>query len=92
LILSNEESCSWTTSFLDNDFLPKPKKEDGLGRGQYQTAVETRINRDYKGAANIRRLVSSQLKISNAKVRRAALSLPKLYNLDYLSKIILSAK
>ena len=99
--IETEESYSSKTSFLDNDFLPKfgekpnqwkasgkrGKKGDGLGRGQYQTAVGMRINSDCNGAANILRKVSSQLKISLAKVRRAALSLPKRYNLDSLSKL-----
>jgi transposase len=99
--IETEESYSSKTSFLDNDFLPKfgekpnqwkasgkrGKKGDGLGRGQYQTANGIRINSDCNGAANILRKVSSQLKLSLAKVCRAALSLPKRYNLDSLSKL-----
>ncbi len=99
--IETEESYSSKASFLDHDFLPKygekpnqwkgagkrGKKGDGLGRGQYQTAEGIRINSDCNGAANILRKVSSQLKISLAKVRRAVLSLPKRYDLTCLSKL-----
>ncbi len=96
-----EESYTSKTSFFDNDFLPKfgekpnrwkasgkrGKKNDGLGRGQYQTATGIKINSDCNGAANILRKVSSQLKLSLAKVCRAVLSLPKRYDLTCLSKL-----
>ena len=99
--IETEESYTSKTSFLDNDFLPKfgekpnqwkasgkrGKKGDGLGRGQYQTEEGTTINSDCNGAANILRKVSSQLKLSLAKVRRAVLSLPKRYYLINLSKL-----
>ena len=49
--------------------------------------VGIRINSDCNGVANILGKVSSQLKISLAKVRRAALSLQKQYNFDSLSKL-----
>ncbi len=98
--IETEESYTSKTSFLDDDFLPlygekpnqwKPsgkrgKKRDGLGRGQYQTADGIRINSDCNGAANILRKVSSQLKLSLAKVCRAVLSLPKRYDLSCLSR------
>ncbi len=99
--IETEESYTSKTSFLDNDFLPKfgekpnrwkasgkrGKKNDGLGRGQYQTATGIKINSDCNGAANILRKVSSQLKLSLAKVCRAVLSLPKRYDLTCLSKL-----
>jgi IS605 OrfB family transposase len=98
--IETEESYTSQSSFLDDDFLPKygekpnqwkasgkrGKKGDGLGRGQYQTAEGLRINSDCNGAANILRKVSSQLKLSLAKVCRAVLSLPKRYDLTSLSR------
>lgn len=95
-----EESYTSQSSFLDDDFLPKygekpsqwkasgkrGQKRDGLGRGQYQTADGIRINSDCNGAANILKKVSSQLKLSLAKVCRAVLSLPKRYDLTFMSR------
>ncbi len=80
---------NWLTcvSNTGKSFIVDGKKGDGLGRGQYQTAEGIRINSDCNGAANILRKVSSQLKISLAKVRRAVLSLPKRYDLTCLSKL-----
>jgi IS605 OrfB family transposase len=89
-----EESYTSKASFLDNDFLPtfgekpeswKPsgkrgKKGDGLGRGQYKTALGSTINSDCNGAANILRKVATQLGLNLAKVGRAALNLPKRYD------------
>ncbi len=54
-----------------------------LGRGGYQTAFGIRINSDCNGAVNIIRKVAS---ISLAKVGKAALALPKRYNLSSLSR------
>ena len=98
--IETEESYTSKASFLDQDVLPKfgekpnqwkpsgkrGKKGDGLGRGQYQTEEGAKINSDCNGAANILRKVSSQLKLSLVKVRRAVLSLPKRYDLTNLSK------
>jgi IS605 OrfB family transposase len=52
-----------------------------LGRGGYQTADGSRINSDCNGAVNIIRKVMTQLDIGLAKVTRAALNLPKRYDL-----------
>ncbi|NET57483.1 MAG: hypothetical protein F6K47_15360, partial [Symploca sp. SIO2E6] len=100
--IETEESYTSQASFLDQDVLPKfgekpnewkpsgkrGKKGDGLGRGQYQTEEGAKINSDCNGAANILRKVSSQLKLSLVKVRRAVLSLPKRYDLTNLSCVI----
>jgi IS605 OrfB family transposase len=98
--IETEESYTSKASFLDNDFLPifgeKPegwepsgkrgKKNDGLGRGQYQTKNGDRINSDCNGAANILRKVSSQLGLCLAEVRRAVLTLPTRYELSRMTK------
>jgi IS605 OrfB family transposase len=56
-------------------------KRHNLGRGGYQTATDTRINSDCNGAANILRKVATQLGLSLAKVGKAALNLPKRYDI-----------
>jgi putative transposase len=84
-----EESYTSKTSFLDNDFLPtygeKPEswKPSGrrITRGQYKTAQGVLINSDCNGAANILRKVSAQLGIVLTESVRAALTLPKRYDL-----------
>ena len=84
-----EESYTSKASFLDNDFLPtyggeKPAswKPSGrrITRGQYKTADGTVINADCNGAANILRKVSAQLGIVLTESVRAALTLPKRYD------------
>lgn len=99
--VETEESYTSKSSFLDNDFLPtyggekpagwKPsgkrgKKGDNLGRGQYKTSDGSKINSDCNGAVNILRKVSTQLDLCLAKVSKAALTLPKRYGLDSLSR------
>lgn len=87
--VETEESYTSKTSFLDDDFLPtwgeKPPSWKPSGkrvkRGQYQTAQGVLINADCNGAANILRKVATQLGLNLAKVSRAALNLPKRYDL-----------
>lgn len=87
--LETEESYTSKASFFDGDFLPrfgeKPKSWKPSGkrekRGQYKTARGHLINADCNGAANILRKVAIQLGISLVKVGRAALNLPKRYEL-----------
>ena len=87
--IETEESYTSKSSFLDHDFLPtfgaKPESWKPSGRrvkrGQYKTAHGTLINADCNGAANILRKVATQLGINLAKVGRAALNLPKRYDL-----------
>lgn len=87
--VETEESYTSKTSFLDNDFLPifgeKPKgwKPSGsrVKRGQYKSANGTLINADCNGAANILRKVATQLGLNLVEVGKAALNLPKRYDL-----------
>lgn len=87
--IETEESYTSKTSFIDNDFLPtfgeKPDRWEPSGkrvkRGQYKTAQGFLINSDCNGAVNIIRKVATQLGVSLAKVGRAALNLPKRYDL-----------
>ncbi|MDJ0600424.1 MAG: transposase [Crocosphaera sp.] len=89
-----EESYTSKSSFLDNDLLPSVgEKPDGwqpsgkrIKRGLYRTSKGKLVNCDSQGAANIIRKVSTQLKLSLAKVSRKVLSLPQRYRLDRLSK------
>jgi IS605 OrfB family transposase len=84
-----EESFTSLGSFLDNDDLPvfggeKPASWKPSGkrvkRGLYQTAQGFLVNADSNAAANILRKVSTQLELTLAEVHRAALSLPKRYD------------
>lgn len=61
-------------------------KRHNLGRGGYKTAKGLRVNSDCNGAANILKKVATHLGISLAEVGKAALTLPKRYRLDSLSK------
>lgn len=93
--IETEESYTSKASFLDHDFLPKygekpaswkpsgkrGKKGDGLGRGQYKAADGSTLNSDCNAAANIISKVLTQLGLNLAKVVRAALTLPKRYDL-----------
>lgn len=87
--IETEESYTSKASFLNDDFLPtwgaKPPSWKPSGRrvkrGQYQTAQGVLINADCNGAANILRKVATQLGLNLAKVSRAALNLPKRYDL-----------
>lgn len=87
--VETEESYTSKSSFLDGDFLPtwgaKPPSWKSSGRrvkrGQYQTGQGALINADCNGAANILRKVATQLGLDLAKVGRAALNLPKRYDL-----------
>lgn len=87
--VETEESYTSKASFLDNDFLPtfgeKPTRWKPTGkrvkRGEYKTSRNQLINADCNGAANILRKVSIQLGLSLAEVCRAALTLPKRYEL-----------
>jgi len=87
--IETEESYTSKASFLDHDFLPtfgaKPASWKPSGkrekRGQYKTAHGFLINADCNGAANIISKVATQLGLNLAKVGRAALNLPKRYDL-----------
>jgi putative transposase len=87
--VETEESYTSKASFLDGDFLPifgeKPESWKPSGkrvkRGQYKAAQGCLINADCNGAANIIVKVATQLGINLAKVGRAALNLPKRYDL-----------
>jgi putative transposase len=87
--IETEESYTSKSSFLDGDFLPtfgeKPESWKPSGRrekrGQYKTAQGILINADCNGAANIIRKVATQLGLNLVKVSRAALNLPKRYDL-----------
>ena len=90
-----EESYTSKTSFIDNDFLPvyggeKPANWKPSGkrvkRGLYRSSAGLLINADCNGAANILRKVTTQLGLNLVKVGKGALTLPKRYGLDYLSK------
>ncbi|MGK7945959.1 MAG: RNA-guided endonuclease InsQ/TnpB family protein [Microcystaceae cyanobacterium] len=93
--VETEESYTSKSSFLDNDVLPtvgeKPDRWQASGkrvkRGLYQASNGQLINADCNGSANIIRKVTTQLKVSLAKVTRAFLSVPQRYKLDRLSKI-----
>ncbi|XWK91349.1 MAG: transposase [Phormidium sp.] len=84
-----EESYTSKASFVDDDFLPKygekPKRWKPSGkrieRGIYKTAQGKLINADCNGAGNIIRKVSAQLGICLTESVRAALTLPKRYDL-----------
>lgn len=90
--VETEESYTSKASFLDDDFLPtfgeKPERWKPSGkrvkRGMYKTAKGEFINADCNGAANVLRKVRIQLGLSEvevlAKVCRAALTLPKRYD------------
>jgi IS605 OrfB family transposase len=83
-----EESYTSKASFIDDDFLPtygeKPANWKPSGRrvtrGQYKTAHGILINADCNGAANILTKVSAQLGIVLTESVRAALTLPKRYD------------
>jgi putative transposase len=74
-----EKPASWKPSGKRGQCI-KGKKHN-LGRGGYQTVTGIRINSDCNGAANILRKVATQLGLDLAKVGRAALNLPKRYDL-----------
>jgi transposase len=86
--LETEESYTSKSSFLDGDLLPtfgeKPESWSPSGkrvsRGQYKTAQGFLINADCNGAANIIKKVATQIGISLSRVSRAALNLPKRYD------------
>lgn len=92
--IETEESYTSKSSFLDNDLLPSVgEKPDGwqpsgkrIKRGLYRTSKGQLINCDSQGAVNIIKKVSTQLRLSLAKVSREVLSLPQRYQLDRLSK------
>lgn len=92
--IETEESYTSQASFLDGDFLPtfgeKPKSWKPSGarvkRGLYRTALGWLINADCNGAANVLRKVATQLEINLAEVSKAALTLPKRYDIGSLSK------
>lgn len=84
-----EESYTSSASFLDDDFLPTygGEKPDGwkpsgerIERGLYRTKTGLLVNADCNGAINIARKVATQLGIALAEVGRAALNLPKRYD------------
>ncbi|PHV61506.1 IS200/IS605 family accessory protein TnpB-related protein, partial [Cyanobacterium aponinum] len=90
-----EESYTSKSSFLDNDLLPKygekPREYKFSGkrinRGLYKTAKSYLINADCNGAINILKKVSTQLGITLAEVSKEALTLPKRYNVNSLTKV-----
>ncbi len=87
--IETEESYTSKASFLDEDFLPtygeKPASWKPSGkrvkRGLYRTAMGWLVSADAQAAANILRKVATQLGLNLAKVGRAALNLPKRYDL-----------
>lgn len=87
--LETEESYTSKASFLDQDFLPtfgeKPASWKPSGRrvkrGVYKSGKGILINADCNGAANILRKVATQLGLSLVEVGKAALNLPKRYDL-----------
>jgi len=86
--METEEAHTSAASFLDGDSLPahgeKPVgwKASGkrLKRGLYRTAKGWLISADANGGANILAKVATQLGLSLAEVGRAALTLPKRYD------------
>ncbi|MGK7875199.1 MAG: IS200/IS605 family accessory protein TnpB-related protein [Xenococcaceae cyanobacterium] len=84
-----EESYTSKASFLDGDILPtlgeKPTgwKPSGkrVKRGLYRSNSGQLINADCNGAANILRKVTIQLGLTLAEVGKAALTLPRRYNI-----------
>ena len=94
IFTETEEAYSSQSSFLDNDLVPKygekPKGYNFSGkrvtRGTYRTAKGWLINADCNGSASILRKVATQLGINLAEVGKAALTLPKRYDLSCLSK------
>ena len=90
-----EESYTSKSSFLDGDLLPKygekPAKYKFSGRritrGTYRTKQGWFISSDALGGANILKKVAIQLEISLAEVGKEALTVPKRYDLSYMSKL-----
>jgi putative transposase len=89
-----EEAYSSKSSFLDNDLVPKygekPKGYKFSGRrvkrGLYRSAKGILINADLNGAGSIFRKVATQLGISLAEVGKAALTLPKRYDVHLMCR------
>jgi putative transposase len=94
IFTETEESYSSKSSFLDNDLVPKygekPKGYKFSGkrvrRGLYRSAKGILINADLNGAGSILRKVATQLGISLAKVGKAALTLPKRYDVHLMRR------
>lgn len=96
--IQTEEAYTSKASFLDNDTLfkfgEKPKDNQFSGkrvkRGLYRASNGKLINADLNGAGNIARKVSEQLGrdcLDLIKTCRDALTHPKRYSLDRLSRL-----
>ncbi|MGL5833485.1 MAG: RNA-guided endonuclease InsQ/TnpB family protein [Waterburya sp.] len=94
IFTETEEAYSSKSSFLDNDLVPKygekPPEYKFSGRrvkrGLYRSAKGILVNADLNGAGSILKKVATQLGISLAEVGKAALTLPKRYNLHALRR------
>ncbi|MGL6344740.1 MAG: RNA-guided endonuclease InsQ/TnpB family protein [Waterburya sp.] len=94
IFTETEEAYTSKSSFLDNDLVPKygekPKGYKFSGkrvkRGLYRSAKGIVINADLNGAGSILRKVAIQLGISLAEVGKAALTLPKRYNIHLMRR------
>jgi len=79
--IETEESYTSSSSFLDNDVLPKiGEKPEGwkssgvrTSRGLFKTRTGIKINADCNGAANILRKVATMLKLDLSRVSRGCL-------------------